>query len=374
MQPRDVANPDSRQADLGRMTPSTWQMRWLVHAGQRRWLARLLWPVSLVYGRLMSLRRILYATGVFKTHRIRVPVVVIGNVVVGGAGKTPTVIAVVNHLIEQGWRPGVVSRGHGRRSADVVEVTPQTPPGDSGDEPALIHQRTGVGVFVAASRVAAAQALLRAHPEVNIVVCDDGLQHWALHRDLQIVVFDDRGSGNGWLLPAGLLREPWPRTNGGSPSMDLVLQQRRTDSPAPAPLDAHGSPVFKATRRLASHAVSPAGQRSPLLELGEHRLTAVAGIARPAVFFDMLHSAGLRPEKEVALPDHAAAADYAALIEDPGRVLICTEKDAVKLFPLLAQHPGASAVRAWAVPLEMTPEPAFFEALDHRLQTFPRRP
>ncbi|MBT9462509.1 tetraacyldisaccharide 4'-kinase [Hydrogenophaga sp.] len=356
------------------MSRSRWQALWLVHSRKRGWLACLLWPVSLVYAGLMALRRALYALGIFKTHRIQVPVIVIGNVVVGGAGKTPTVIAVVNHLREQGWRPGVVSRGHGRHSQEVVEVTPDTPPEDGGDEPALIRLRTGVPVFVAASRVAAANTLVDAHPEVNILVCDDGLQHWALHRDLQIVVFDDRGTGNGWLLPAGLLREAWPRSSSGSLPTDLVLHQHREDATAPARVSAPGASLFSATRRLATHAVGPSGERMPLHELCNHRLTAVAGIARPSVFFDMLHAAGLRPELEVALPDHADAADYAALTHDPARTLLCTEKDAVKLFPLLTHMPPATRVQAWAVPLEMTPDPAFFNTLEHHLLALGRKP
>ncbi|WP_332738900.1 tetraacyldisaccharide 4'-kinase [Hydrogenophaga sp.] len=356
------------------MSQSRWQALWLVHSRKRGWLAHLLWPVSQVYAGLTALRRTLYALGIFKTHRIQVPVIVIGNVVVGGAGKTPTVIAVVNHLRDQGWRPGVVSRGHGRHSQEIVEVRPDMPSEECGDEPALIRQRTGVPVFVAASRVAAASTLVGAHPEVDVLVCDDGLQHWALHRDLQIVVFDDRGTGNGWLLPAGLLREAWPRGSSGGPLPDLVLHQHREDALAPPRISAPGASPFSATRRLADHAVGPTGERMPLHELRTHRLTAVAGIARPSVFFDMLHARGLRPEREVGLHDHADAADYAALIQDAECTLLCTEKDAVKLFPLLAETPPASRVQAWAVPLELTPDPAFFNTLDHRLHTLGRKP
>ncbi len=353
------------------MSRSNWQALWLVQSQKRGWLACLLWPVSLAYAGLMALRRTLYALGVFKSHRVKVAVIVIGNVVVGGAGKTPTVIAVVNHLRDKGWRPGVVSRGHGRRSREVVEVTTDTPPDDSGDEPALIHGSTGAPVCVAASRVAAARALLGAHPEVNVLVCDDGLQHWALHRDVQVVVFDDRGTGNGWLLPAGLLRETWPRQ---SPVAELVLMQHREDTPAPTLVNAPGTQQFNATRRLAPHAVGPDGERMPLQMLSTHRLTAVAGIARPSVFFAMLRAAGVQPESEVGLPDHAEAADYAALLQDPERTLICTEKDAVKLRPLLARTPANRRPKVWAVALEMTPDPAFFRVLTQRLRERLRAP
>ena len=353
------------------MSRSNWEALWLAQSLQRGWLACLLWPVSLAYSALMALRRILYLVGIFKTHRLRVPVVVVGNVVVGGAGKTPTVIAVVNHLRDRGWHPGVVSRGHGRRSHGVVGVTIHTPSDDSGDEPALIHERTGVPVHVAASRVAAANALLAAHPEVNVVVCDDGLQHWALQRDLQIVVFDDRGVGNGWLLPAGLLRETWPRR---SHVPELVLIQCRDGVPPPPLPVAPGTQLFQATRRLAAQAIGTNGERVALQSLHKHRLTAVAGIARPAVFFDMLREAGLRPDREVALPDHAGLADYSALLQDPTNTLICTEKDAVKLRPLLNGMPAHKRLQVWAVPLDMTPDPAFLDRLIAHLKNLERRP
>jgi tetraacyldisaccharide 4'-kinase len=274
---------------------------------------------------------------------------------------------VVNHLRAQGWRPGVVSRGHGRSSQQLVLVQAGTALADSGDEPALIHLRTQVPVCVAAKRVAAARALLAAHPEVDIIVCDDGLQHLALHRDLQIIVFDDRGTGNGWLLPAGLLREPWPRS-AGSRASDLVLHQRREDAPGSLLACSPGVQEFSAVRRLADQVVGPTGKHVPLAELRGQRLTAVAGTARPGVFFGMLRARGIEPTREVGLPDHAATADYSALMEDRSTPLLCTEKDAVKLFPLLLTSPPGRYPEVWAIPLELTPDPDFFTALDERLQ------
>ncbi|MBA4212464.1 MAG: tetraacyldisaccharide 4'-kinase [Polaromonas sp.] len=354
------------------MSQARWQALWLLNSQRRSWLARLLWPVSLVYGALIALRRGLYQWGLKQSRRVNVPVIVIGNVVVGGAGKTPTVISVVNHLHAQGWRPGVVSRGHGRVSQHVVHVQADTALDDSGDEPALIHLRTQAPVCVAAKRVAAAEALLAANPDVDILVCDDGLQHLALHRDLEIVVFDDRGAGNGWLLPAGMLREPWPRVSRASAS-DMVLRQRREDK-TDAPLACSpGTQVFGAVRRLADHVVGPRGESMALERLSSQRLTAVAGTARPGVFFDMLRARGISPAVEVGLADHASQADYAALMEENPPVLLCTEKDAVKLFPLLLASPAGQRSEVWAAPLELTPDPGFFTALDERLQALKRR-
>jgi tetraacyldisaccharide 4'-kinase len=343
-----------------------WQAAWLRGAQQPGLMACLLRPVSLLYRGLIALRRRLYAIGLFQVHRLDVPVIVVGNVIVGGAGKTPCTIALVNHLQSQGWYPGVVSRGHGRRGTDVVHVTSDTPAIDAGDEPLLIHHRTGAPVCVAARRVDAARALLAAQPQVNVLVCDDGLQHLALGRQLAVVVFDDRGAGNGCLLPAGLLREPWPPKPGAPFQPDLVLRQRRDDGPS-ASVASPAVPVFDAVRRLADHAVGPQGQSMPLARLRAQPLTAVAAIARPQVFFDMLRDLGLTLAQELALPDHADTAAYAALLREVAHPLICTEKDAVKLFPLLPTGPSDLPVNVWAVPLELVPDPAFFSAIDARL-------
>lgn len=356
------------------MSQARLEALWLTQSQRRGWLAWLLWPASIVYGLLIATRHLLYRSGLKKSHKLEVPVVVIGNVVVGGAGKTPTVIAVVNHLRAQGWHPGVVSRGHGRQSHRMVDVQQDTPLSESGDEPALIRLRTGVPVCVSSHRVMAGRALLAAHPEVDVLVCDDGLQHLALQRDLQIVVFDDRRTGNGWLLPAGMLREPWPRSVGATKIAELVLHQRREDTP-PSPQDpVMGRHVFDAVRRLGQHVQGLAGLQVPLDELRGAQLTAVAGIARPVVFFDMLRACGLKPSRELALADHALQSDYEAVLQDTTRAIVCTEKDAVKLFPMLARTPSGQRNQVWAVPLELVPEVAFFKALDDRMDALRPRP
>ncbi|MEY4980269.1 MAG: hypothetical protein RLZZ352_2539 [Pseudomonadota bacterium] len=335
------------------------QARWQALAQQRGWQAWLLRPVAGVYGALVALRRWAYAHGHFQTHTLPVPVIVVGNVVVGGAGKTPTVIALVQHLRRQGWRPGVVSRGYGRHSDAVLEVTAQSPTGDTGDEPALIQRATAVPVFVGRQRHAAARALLAAYPETNVLLCDDGLQHWALKRDVAVAVFDERGCGNGWLLPAGLLREPWPPAPDDPWCPDVVLHQHRATQPAAA-LPASKLPQFRAVRQLAPYAINPQGQQRPLAHWRNTPVCALAGVARPEVFFDMLRAQGLTLARTVALPDHADASAYAELLQGTASPWLCTEKDAVKCFALPQTQPAA----VWAVPLELVPEVGFLAAVE----------
>ncbi|MFN7863569.1 MAG: tetraacyldisaccharide 4'-kinase [Curvibacter sp.] len=321
-----------------------WQ-RLLLDSWQRRDpLSWALWPFSLVIGALVRLRQGLYLSGVLRRKHTPVPLVVVGNVVAGGAGKTPVVMALVRYLQERGMRPGVISRGYGRRSRDCRAVLDDSLVQDVGDEPALIRRRTGVPVFVARRRIEAACALLRAHPEVDILVSDDGLQHLPLARDLEICVFDDRGVGNGFLIPAGPLREPWPR------HVDLVLHTGRRPAFA----------GYNSLRALARHAVRADGSRVKLDSLAEEGrpLLAVAATARPQAFFDMLQALGLPISLTVARRDHD---DYAGWQRPRDRdyTLLCTEKDALKLW---RQHPDALAV-----PLEFEPEPAFYAAFDRLL-------
>lgn len=311
---------------------------------QEAWLRRgplacALWPFSLVYRALVAARAALYAARILRAKRAAVPVVVVGNVVAGGAGKTPIVMAVVRHLQARGVACGVISRGWGRRTDDCREVLPGADAAETGDEPLLIRRATGVPVFVARRRIDAARALLAAHPQVRVLVSDDGLQHLALARDVEICVFDERGTGNGWLLPAGPLREPWPRRAA------IVVG-----------LPSHQG-AFAAPRRLAAEGIRADGQRVPLASLAGQPVHAVAAIARPEAFFTMLRAAGAAPASTQALPDHDDFSGWQP--PAPGTPVLCTEKDAVKLWRI---HPGALAV-----PLAAEPEPAFFARLDSLL-------
>lgn len=313
---------------------------------QRAWLHRgvpavLLLPAAGAFALLAAIRRRFYAAGLLARRRMPVPVVIVGNVVAGGAGKTPVVIALLEHLRRRGLRAGLVSRGYGRRGTGWREVSAGDDPADAGDEPLLAARRCGVPVFVGARRAEAAAALLAAHPATQVLVSDDGLQHYALDRDVEVCVFDDRGTGNGWLLPAGPLREPWPRR------CDLVLR----------PANVLHIAGYSVERRLADHALRADGAMVPLAELRGRPLHAVAGIAKPGEFFRMLRAAGLELASATALPDHHGFAEAPAW---GARELVCTEKDAVKLW---RQRPDA-----WAVPLDVQVEPAFWDALDRLVQ------
>ena len=322
------------------------QKAWL----SRGWLAWSLLPLAWVHGLAVHVRRQLYRLGIFKSERFPVAVVVVGNVVAGGAGKTPLVIALATHLQARGHHVGVVSRGYGRSVDDTLEVGTETPVEMSGDEPALIKRATAAPVFVASKRTDAVRALLAAYPNTSVVLCDDGLQHYALRRDIEIAAFDDRGIGNGWLLPAGPLREPWPeRLRRG---LDFVLHTGQ----APA------FEGFSSKRRLADDAIDGNGNRIALASLKEGSVTAVAAIAEPEAFFRMLRQRGITLQTTIALPDHHDFSDF-DFSSFAGQTVLCTDKDAVKLF----SKPHFAATKLLAVPLEFSPEPAFLAALDARL-------
>lgn len=315
---------------------------------QRAWLrrgaiARLLWPLSLLFGALAALRRLAYLSGLLGSERVAAAVVVVGNVVIGGSGKTPVVMALLDHLRSRGIAAGMVSRGYGRSTSDCREVKGESEALQVGDEPLLVARSCAVPVFVAAGRAQAARALLAAYPATQVIVCDDGLQHYALRRDVEICVFDERGVGNGWLLPAGPLRETWPRP------VDLVVHSGQPDSIS----------GFAIKRELARVARRSDGSTVGLAELRGQPVVAVAGIARPQAFFDMLRRSGLQLAQTLALPDHADFDGIAGVLPGPC-LLVCTEKDAAKLW---RHRPDA-----WAVPLVLAIDAAFWHAFDRLLE------
>jgi len=332
------------------------QAAWL----ERGWRAHLLLPVSWLYGALLCLRTIGYRLGVMRVERLPVPVVVVGNLVAGGAGKTPTTIALIQLLRERGFTPGIVSRGYGRVSSEAALIDRNTPASLAGDEPLLMHLRTGVPVAVGADRAEACRLLLQSHPGVDILVSDDGLQHLRLARDAQVIVFDERGAGNGWLLPAGPLREPVP---SAVPPRSVVLYNASAASTS--------LPGHLAHRRLAGltslsdwWSGQPASSEA-LAKLQGHCVLAAAGLARPQRFFDMLRALGLLVT-ELPLPDHH---DFATLPWPAGTVdVVVTEKDAVKLKP-----EAMGSTRVWVTTLDFDLSAAFATELLQWLPS-PARP
>jgi len=315
-------------------------------------LAQCLRPLSWCFGAVSGLRRAAFGFGVLRAQAAPAPVLVVGNLVTGGAGKTPTVIALVQALRAAGWRPGVISRGHGRTATELQEVTRQSKVQAVGDEPLLIRLRCDVPVFVARRRIDAARALCASHPDVDVLVADDGLQHLQLQRQAQVIVLDERGIGNGLLLPAGPLRQCLPTR---LPTHTQVLYNAAQPTTALA-----GSVV----RRLLAGVVPLAdwwrGQPASIAALHALRgrpLLAAAGIASPRRFFDMLRDEGL-VFQELPLPDHH---DFSTLPwpADTPQVLV-TEKDAVKLPPQLT-----GGTRVWVVTLDFhLPAPFVAAVLD----------
>ncbi len=276
----------------------------------------LLWPVSLVFLMLVTLRRLLYKVGLIPSVRLSVPVIVVGNIAVGGAGKTPLVIWLAEFLREQGYTPGVISRGYGGKGVVPHSVSSASDPALAGDEPVLLARRLRCPVWVGADKVEVARALLKARPDCNVIISDDGLQHYRLARDMEIVVVDgQRRHGNDLLLPAGPLREPGSRLgsvdmvvlNGGEPrsgEMGMTLQQ--------------GS----------FHSLSNPEWKVPISEFDDSSLHAVAGIGNPERFFQTLRQMGLQCI-EHAFPDHHPYRPQDLQFEADATILM-TEKDAVK--------------------------------------------
>ena len=337
---------------------------------QRAWLKRgllavCLLPVTALYALLSAVRRWLYRHGWLETCSLNVPVIVVGNLVAGGAGKTPSVIAIVELLRRRGFTPGIVSRGYAGSAQSILEVQVDTPPAACGDEPKLLQLRTGAPVVVGRNRVAAGRELLRRHAQVNVLVSDDGLQHHRLVRSAELLVFDDRGIGNGRLLPAGPLREPLPLRLQAH--QWVLYTGTRVSTALPGWLAQRS--LAQAWPLAAWHA-GDATQVLPLAALRGRRLRAAAGLGDPEQFFGMLESAGLCIAR-LPLPDHhdyatlpwpAVPDDAADRTDRAGRAggldTVTTEKDATKLDPA---RPGIGTV--WVLPLDLGVPPELVSQL-----------
>jgi tetraacyldisaccharide 4'-kinase len=311
-----------------------------------------LWPLSLVFGALAALRRFFYRAGWLASTEIRVPVIVVGNINTGGTGKTPCVIWLARWLQEHSYKPGIISRGYGGSARHPQRACADGDPRAVGDEAVVLARRCACPVWVARSRVAAAQALLAAHPECNVILSDDGLQHYALKRAVEIVVLDgERGCGNGMLLPAGPLREPVRRLR----SVDaLVVNGGALFAPATLPA---GVPAVDMQLSGATfHALHDAQRTADPGHFAGRAVCAIAGIGNPQRFFNHLHELGIVFTAR-SFPDHhtytPADCNFGA-----ATTVIMTEKDAVKCERLAGENSDW-----WALRADATVDPALGEII-----------
>jgi tetraacyldisaccharide 4'-kinase len=283
----------------------------------------LLTVLSWLYAVVTAIRRRFYGWGFLSKTRLPVPVVVVGNLIVGGAGKTPLTRALAGQLRDAGWRPGIISRGYGRQAPGVRAVGIGDSPRHVGDEP-LLYAADGFPVVVGEKRVDAARTLLAANPSVDVLIADDGLQHYALDRDIEIVVFDRRGFGNGRLLPAGPLREG-PARLCDPRVKALVWQGGLIRAPECPGTDVPSYAMTLATSEV--YAINDRDRRQSLASFAGQTVHAVAGIGHPERFFQMLRDQGIRVH-ELPFPDHH---DFQRTdIPISSVAVLMTEKDAVK--------------------------------------------
>lgn len=308
-------------------------------------------PLSWLFGALSGLRRALYRAGLLRVERLPCPVIVVGNISVGGSGKTPLVVYLAQRLAASGFRPGIVSRGYGAAQAAPRAVVADSRADTVGDEPLLLARRTAVPVWVGHDRAATARALLAAHPAVDVLLCDDGLQHYRLGRDLEIAVLDRRGPRNGRLLPAGPLREPVSRLHG----VDALVTH--TDGvPWPAAGNAPRFAMTLAGDELVN--LRDSSRRLSAAQLRGRKVYALAGIGEPERFFETLRSLGLAPVCHAFADHHRFAAGD--LDVGPADALLMTEKDAVKCAQFAPDH-------AWYLPVEAALAPDLAQFVAERL-------
>ena len=302
-------------------------------------------PLSLLFASAVAVRRMAYRIGLRRAQHFAVPVWVVGNLTVGGTGKTPLVIWLAEHLRGRGWRPGIVARGYGGQAQFwPQQVRPDSDPIMVGDEAVLLAAATGCPVCVGPDRPAAVTALIE-HTDIDFVLSDDGMQHYALGRDLEIAVIDGRRRlGNGLLLPAGPLREPASRLR----DVDLIISNGQ-----PGPDEYAMSLQRPLVRELRTD------RAVELADFAGRRVHAVAGIGNPQRFFEMLIGAGLRIEAH-PFPDHHSfrAADLAF---DDGLPVLMTAKDAVKCRRITCRN-------GWVVDISAQPDDAFIHRLAAALQ------
>lgn len=307
-------------------------------------------PLQPLYVLTGVLRRWAYRAGLKKAWRAPAPVLVVGNISVGGTGKTPLTIALVKAAQAKQLKVGVVSRGYGRRTQGTLQIQPQHSAADVGDEPLLIQQRTGAAVAVAAKRKEAVQCLLN-NAEVDFIIADDGLQHYALARDAEVVVIDNqRGLGNGWQLPCGPLREPATRLS----QVDaLVVNDRGGNYQSSISVPCHSTMQLQGQTLI--NLVS--GEAKPLADFSGQTVIGIAGIGNPVAFYNQLAEQGLNVEVSLFADHHDfTEADLPQL----NQCVVMTEKDAVKLRPIAA---AKEHQQCWYLPVDAKLDEGFVEQL-----------
>ena len=329
-------------------------MHWL----QNHWyritpLHLILFPVSLFFRGLVAFRRAAYRNQVFSSDQLLLPVIVVGNISIGGTGKTPLTLALAQQLVERGWHPLIISRGYGGKSLRPQQVSADSTAQQVGDEPLLMARRDICPVWIGKDRAATARAAMQANPQCNVVLCDDGLQHYRLQRDIEIAVIDGtRGFGNGFLLPAGPLREPASRLQ----KFDAVVVNGGDILP--------GQYAMKLSGELFYNLLDP-GKTAAADHFHATKNHAVAGIGHPPRYFQHLERMAI-PFTPHAFPDHHpySANDLAFTNCD---AILLTEKDAVKCAAF-------ADARYWVLRVDAQIDPALIELIlrkitPHGLQT-----
>lgn len=296
--------------DLRRQLGSKLERAWYGRGG----LTQVLRPISWLFLSIVSVRRFLYHSKILKSVSLPVPVIIVGNITVGGTGKTPLVIWIANYLKQAGYKPGIISRGYGGKAKSwPQQVRPDADPVIVGDEAVVISRRTGCAMAVGPNRVEDSQALLK-YADVDVIISDDGLQHYALDRTVEIAVIDGiRRFGNGFCLPAGPLRELQTRLD----SVDC----RVTNGVA-----AQGEIPMRYQAERAVNLVS--GEVRLISDFKDQTINAIAGIGNPDRFFNFIRAHGIRSSTR-AFPDHHLYSPDELSFPD-NEVLFMTEKDAVK--------------------------------------------
>ena len=339
-------------SSLFRKAPKFWERRGPT--------SLLLWPLSWVYGLVLKVRKLIQDLDFSKQKPVPVPVIIVGNIRVGGTGKTPIVIALAERLSRLGWKPGIISRGYGSSTQTApLQVHSDSDPEITGDEPVLIAKRTydQFPIWVFPKRKQSIRALLKHSPEVNVIISDDGLQHTGLARwpareggrDIEFVVRDGRGEGNRFLLPAGPLREPASRERDATLFTEAVNKKTADQIDGISDQYFMGRRAFSLTPHLenAYQLVNPSAAQT-LAEIAQtylpNKITAVAALGNPQRFFTALQNEGV-VGKTIALPDHATyTSQFFADIN--AQCILITEKDAVKCAEITDE-------RIWVVPMSL---------------------